>query len=485
MDFEQQLSRALAPCDPRPELWSSVLARASAAAGSIPGRTRRYASRRLTVLGGCVVLAAAAALLIWRFEATPSSMPSSAETAARRTVPEPMPELANSAQPGAGEVSAKDVAQASTGALPASGLPLLPRPVRKPPDSTQSMLALQKVVERHPEMVDGPEIPDSPDPVTRQMFIAAIAMRADGKVISSAVQLVPTARFGEVDSQLQRTLPDEGDTIGFVGFAKDLPLSDGRRLRASVELHAKIVADGYDATRSDVRVREILGHRYDDLLLPVTGDEINQLAVLLSADGRIQREKVQHLDMYNMAAVLGQVSNTGSNTSDLLVAQLGVDPAQLGAVGVTMLEAGESKLVTEPNGESRPGGDRRALIVLYAWPRNDNEPASARREVRRSAEESGINTSAALAIVERMIPDAFTGPGYDLAAGLPTVVLTRRGEVIRAGRIPLRNGVDFRSQVRDQLVPGASIDSTAIRSVKLTNQAGASAGVILVWVNKE
>ncbi len=38
-----------------------------------------------------------------------------------------------------------------------------------------------------------------------------------------------------------------------------------------------IIRDSFDLARSDVRVREILGHKYDALALPSTSDAANML----------------------------------------------------------------------------------------------------------------------------------------------------------------------------------------------------------------
>jgi hypothetical protein len=61
MDFEQQLRTAFAPCDPRPELWSSILARRTALRGS-SARKGRTGSR--TILFGTILAVAAAAAMV-------------------------------------------------------------------------------------------------------------------------------------------------------------------------------------------------------------------------------------------------------------------------------------------------------------------------------------------------------------------------------------------------------------------------------------
>lgn len=62
MDFEQQLRAAFAPCDPRPELRSSILARRSDLRGSPAGRT----GSRTILFGTILAVAAAAAMLAMR-----------------------------------------------------------------------------------------------------------------------------------------------------------------------------------------------------------------------------------------------------------------------------------------------------------------------------------------------------------------------------------------------------------------------------------
>ena len=48
--------------------------------------------------------------------------------------------------------------------------------------------------------------------------------------------------------------------------------------------------------------------------------------------------------------------------------------------------------------------------------------------------ESGIDTAVALALVERVMPDAFMGVEVERALGIPTILLSEKGEFIRTGR---------------------------------------------------
>jgi hypothetical protein len=62
-------------------------------------------------------------------------------------------------------------------------------------------------------------------------------------------------------------------------------------------------------------------------------------------------------------------------------------------------------------------------------------------------------------------------------------VLTARGEVIRAGRVQMRNGESTTDQIIKQLVPGMQIRSSGTRPVSLADKTGATALVMLAWVD--
>lgn len=456
-----------------PRIPSELSLRCRTAAAAGPQQVR-YPLRRLTLIGGLVALAAAAGALMWYWgRSLPSASAAfvAADAAVTTTVAEP---ALKPAAPGpapeiilpAAEPEAEQVAPAAV------KLPLVPAPAGRPPDREKSLLALQKAVERHPEMVQGPELDDA------SIFFVSVAMRTDGAVLNSAAELASPATSPEISNRLLRMLPlDAGEDITSF-FVKGQQLSEGRVLRAQVILRGVLISDSFDVARSDVRVREILGHKYDDLLTPPSSDEFSVLTILLSDDGRILREKVERATMQNAAVVLGL--GTGARQEETIAAKLGIGVEQIGLIGTTTLEQGTPTAVIDQTGVRRVEGVRH-LPVRYAWARRTEEPAVIHTPRRADEPQADFDLAAALVVVERLLPDSFSHAPPSLAdmAARPTVVFTDKGEVIRAGRVQMRNGVDLDSLLQEQLVPGVS--TGLHRSVRLTNKAGATAMVTFAW----
>jgi hypothetical protein len=350
-------------------------------------------------------------------------------------------------------------------------LPLVPAPAAAPLDMEKSLLVLRRAVERHPEMVQGPQLDDA------LVFVVSVAIRADGAVLNSAAELASPATYPEISRRLSRILPIDAGEDFASGFVKGQQLSGGSALRARVSLRAVLISDSFDVARSDVRVREILGHKYDDLMTPISSDEISVLTIFLSDDGRILREKVERVTMQNAAVVLGL--GTGVRQEETIAAKLGLDVEQIGLNGTTTLEQGFPKAVVDQNGVKRVEGVRQ-LPVRYAWVRRTEEPAAIHTPRRAGELQWDFDLAAALVVAERLLPDAFSHAPPSLAdMARPTVVFTAKGEAIRAGWVQVRNGDEFDSLLQAQLVPG--VRTRLHRSVRLTNKAGATAMVTFGW----
>jgi hypothetical protein len=123
----------------------------------------------------------------------------------------------------------------------------------------------------------------------------------------------------------------------------------------------------------------------------------------------------------------------------------------------------------------------KALAVRYAWTRRADESPAIQNPPRAQPDEADFNLVAATVVAERLLPGAFSHSPPSLAdiTSIPTVVFNARGEVIRAGRVQLRNGVDVDSLLQEQLVPGVS--TGLHRTVRLTNRAGATARFQFGW----
>lgn len=96
MEFEQQLRAAFAPRDPRPELRSRILARASVQEGA-KGRGGR--ANRTILVGAILAFAAAAAMVAWSLMDEPASPPVVVAITAPTAGPTPASEDLQNAEP--------------------------------------------------------------------------------------------------------------------------------------------------------------------------------------------------------------------------------------------------------------------------------------------------------------------------------------------------------------------------------------------------
>jgi hypothetical protein len=471
MNIEKRLREIMTAEDPGVQVTDAVMSRVGGRA--VPdhsgahisqlsdARTRR---QRFIMTGTVVAVAAAASALMWYWGPPSSSASQAAVALVTTTVAEPALKPAAPTAPAA-EPETEQVAPI------VAKVPLVPAPSGPPEDMEKSLLVLQKAVERHPEMVQGPQLDDA------SIFFVSMTMRADGTVLSSAAELASPATATEISGRLSRMLPlDAGE--GIVSFfMKGQPLSGDSALRARVMLRGVFISDSFDVARSNVRVREILSHKYDDLMTPPSSDETNLLTVFLSDDGRILREKVERVTMQNADVVLGL--STGARREENIAARLGLDVLQIGLIGTTTLEQGSPRTVVDQDGLERVEGVR-MLSVRYAWARRMEEPAAIHTPLRADEPLADFDLAAALVVVERLLPDAFSYAPPSFADMMrPTVVFTAKGEVIRAGRVQMRNGVGHDSLLQQQLVPG--VRTGLHRSVRLTNKAGATAMVDFAW----
>ncbi len=447
-----------------------VLASRCRSAVAAVAQQKRSPWRRLTLIGGIVALAAAAAW-VW---SSGHSLPPAPAPIATATVASGTPAGAASSEasqiPGRDASPLPERAEIEELTPTAAKLPVVLPPGPRLQVPRKLALALQKAVERHPELVQGPRLDDE------ATFAVAVALRTDGSVVGSAAELASNATFTAIADQVQQLLPETGESLSS-SFGKGHQTSGGE-LRARVLLLAALIPEGFDLARSSVRVREILGRRYHDQMLPFDSEEVSHLTVFLSDDGRVLREKMERVTLQNAAVVMG--TGSGARPEEVIALKLGIGIAQIGAVGSTVLEDGALNVVVAPDGTRRLEG-KRAMVVRYAWAKRPDEPPSVEMPLRAVEQVEDFDVAAALVVVERVLPDAFshTPPTWADMMTRPTVVFTSRGEVLRAGRVQVRNGVDTDSLLQEQLVPG--VTTHLHRAIRLTNKAGATALVELAW----
>lgn len=419
-----------------------------AAAGKAAATPRRV-SRVMVVMGGLIVLAAAASMLLVNVANAPApqreevaswAAPVAATTQQEPETPAPAAEPATPA-----------VSQEQSTATVQRAVPLFPPPRDAEREFVaRQKMALERLVELYPELTQAPS--------SGTMFVAAITLRANGTVLNHAMRTATRETARQVDEELHSRMPvDGGETLG--DFApKGTSLKDGRMLGANLSFRHLTVRNTYDPARSSVRVEEIMRAKHAELMLPVTAEGGSHVSILLSREGVILRE---------VAGFMGKDELRQRNDwspaerAEDMARTLGVSKDEIGLMG--------SKPVLDNE-------TRRAVFVDYAWKRLPGESDPEYQQGGGRAFETGFDHAAALALVERVMPDAFMGAEVERALGMPAILLNEEGEVIRTARIKLTTDPD--KPIRDAF-PGISI--TSLNTVVLTNGKGARSAVMFIW----
>lgn len=442
---------------------------------ALPAQARgRHGVRRLTLVGGFAALAAAAGLLVVLRETPPEPPPTQTAVVAPAPVPTTPPAIAAPASQAVEEpASTPPLSSASRkrAAAPPGELPLIPLPVNN--NRPDIDLILQKMVERHPELVEGPEIIDG-------IFVVAMTMRADGTVVDSTLRLATRATQRDVSAELDRLVPRDGGSRLSGSRNRSTPLPDGRTLRTDLTMRVATVPDDYDVARSNVRIDALIREKYAHLMRPATGGELNRLSIFLSEDDRILREHVEEpmRRPQNGTVLVSSDPNDVVRLATRIAERLDLEVDQVGLIGGFSLEEGSVVAIMDAAGGVRTDDRRKVLLVEYAWPRREGESGPRWGQGGSAARTPSVDPAAALTIVEATIPDAFTVK--DRAAGDPTLVFTAKGEFIRAGRVHPKPDQPSFMTLREQLVPDVE-PATSFSTVRVTNKAGVTADVTFAW----
>lgn len=517
MDIEARLREAHAIHDPGVQVTEAVMARVGERSDAAPAgaagivqfaaaRARRR--RRFLLVTTAVVIAAAAAMLMPGRDPEPQAQ----VAAVPAPVPEAavvVPEPATASEMAPAPVAATTAAQPELSIIAAQGgLPLFPPRTFRITGETVD-LALQKAVERHPELVEGPD--------TDSLYHLLLVMRPDGNVINSVARLAPRSETEAVMGELRRLMPrpdadNQLSAISGAQWSKHLVLPDGRALRTDVLFELGVVGDNYDparaADRSSQKVEQLVRARHADLLLPADGAEVNQLTLLLTEDGQIEREKVERVPVTDRQGGMPvpELPRTPADTVKVLetmvaasaqrvASTLDIEVERIGLIGNLRVQEGRNAVTDDANGNLVPFGQSRVLRVTYAWPRRAGEsgpslqgmgsPARFAQGLQQERAQKDERQAAAIVIVERLMPEAFTVPNSE--AGTPVVALTAKGEVI--GAVRLNNGGGQPSprlvnQALRQLHAGFQQGARS-NTETLRNSSGATAQVVFAWLSEE
>jgi hypothetical protein len=475
---------------PIPPMPADFAMRCRTLAAAAPVRVTASArGRRLALVGSFVIVAAAAGMLTYFIRGTSAVTDVSPQVdIGMETRPAP---VVSESTVTIAEVPTAEIAAPEQAPVDANDpLPLLPPPSAEYYAARSGAVdqLLQAAADRHPELTTGPEL--------EGWFAVAIARSESGTLLGTAVRHTTDADFDAAFEPLRSTVPDmKAGALRELqgGWQKSEPLPDGRRVRADVMLRITTLPDGYDATRSRARVQQLVKERHPELLQPMSEGNVNRLTILLADDGSIAREHVERLSLQEITQSLAPMTPDESTVMSSLAAniasRLSIDVNQVGEVGFMTVDDSTPTAGMDAAGNSTPTSTRRVLILHYAWPRRADEPsrklAGSEHSVRTpdGATIEAIDMNAALVIAKRKLPEAFSAAGPELLpATIPTIVLTHKGELLKAGRMRRQTGVPF-TQLIGELVPGVRIGTTM--SYTLKDQNGATAQVQFAWARPD
>jgi hypothetical protein len=426
-----------------PDLSRHCLALVTAA-GKLPASRR--APRMVLVVTSMVALAAAASMLGVGL----SSKLAPSFDAPLAGIPVPLvsatPGTSGAPDAASGELPAATQRQAASNAQ--RDIPVFP-----PQDAAgqifaaRQRMALEKFVQLHPEVT-------RPAP-QGMLYDGRILLRLDGTVLDHALRTIAPEALQWTVNDTSAGMPNDGGGLlgGYVSKGTQLP--DGRTLGADLSLRQLFVRNTYDFSRSSLRVEEIVRTQRAALMALPTETEGSHLTLLLSGAGAIQREVAGRIN----AEIMHQQEDWSvSQRAEAMARVLGVDRNEIGLMGTVTVSDKDAK---------------RAVVVDYAWQRR---PADAAPEYRQGGysnpSDEGVDFATAVALVERVMPQAFTEEEALLPViGIPTIFLTENGEFFRTAR--------FIGSTPERAFPGMSFVSA--RLLHLDNGKGQKADVYFMW----
>lgn len=304
--------------------------------------------------------------------------------------------------------------------LPTSGAPL------------RSAETIQAMVERHPELV-GDTGREGPAFVT-------MTLRADGSVESS--DLRHQAPGNSPGSPAIDTLSLRGQSFSSISLSRGQSSPQGLVLNTDVLLFVVRLPESSsptpppDPARSTQRVHQAMLAGFPHLLLPLDGDTFNRVTVYMTEDGRVDRHYVE----LRRREELRPYGDIRPASFGALWEPLGLKPEQLGTMGITNVYQGDLPRVIIPaDGSPRPQASPSWMIVRYAWPRRPGEPMGGTPSspaAQALASRVSFTHSDAARVVEHHLPRALNDQG-STPEGAPWLVLSRDGEVLRSGYLPV------------------------------------------------
>lgn len=292
------------------------------------------------------------------------------------------------------------------------GLPRLLPPNKGEGRRDREDAVMRAVLKQFPQLED---MPDGFGPA-----VVDIALRPDGSVYRSGMNYVWAEDRSAIMTDPSDLLPQRADDISGIVF-RPRGKSDDSRLKHDLWVRYVILQDEPDSSRDVEHVRAAMLASHADLLLPDDDKHVNRVTVYLSEDGKVQRHYVESRDsdqIYPYGDLVPQ--EFGKRWADL-----GLEPDQLGRMGVTWVSAPMSS-----NADRK--GTYGRMVVRYAWPRRIDEPAGEVAMADRHPRIVPFMHADVAAVLEHYLPGALNDQGMS-TTGVPWLVLSQRGEVVRSG----------------------------------------------------
>jgi hypothetical protein len=238
----------------------------------------------------------------------------------------------------------------------------------------------------------------------------------------------------------------------------------------------------YDGWRFSQYLQNMMLQNHPELLRPANQAEVNQVTILLTPDGKVDRQFVALIPRTELFPVPAAPSvEEVQRYAEVIAGRLNIYVSRIGAYGVTF----PARVVGNP---ASGINSMEMLTVVFAWPRRPGESAPTFMADGQMLSSSGsaspaartgdsFDAAAAQALVEQYLPDAFSGKNE--AAGIPVIVLSRQGEVIRAGRSAGLGSSVAPKLVQDPQLLGIHTSEVSWRTVR--NAAGERADVLFAW----
>lgn len=328
----------------------------------------------------------------------------------------------------------------------------------------EQAIVMRAAVREHPELIN----------VLRRdgFYRLDIALNADGSVYRSAIAFFMGERGGEsnfLTPDLYRIIPlgapvtagsriNRGDSIDGVGVSLN-----------EIEIVYGFLPVNYDPSRAAERVEAQVRREFPDLFLPMQGGTMNLLTVLMTEDGRIARSRVAKKSVLRISE--------WRSPPDFTV--LGLGAQQLGPNGVFAMP-GDALDATTPAPLHMPSDSNandRMLMVHYAWPRREGEPAGGPPQLR----ETLIPELQAPTITEQLASRYCAGAIVALqeSGDVCWIVFTREGRVLRSGQAKPGPGAAYGTEQLRALNPDLNL--TVFRSQPIIRYAADDTKVRLMF----